>query len=197
MSRYLFVDYENIRDIDGVASFEDLEVWMFVGPHQKNLPIEDVRSLLPFGERTRIIEIAKAGKNSLDFHICFELGRLTCDKMKPARIYVLSRDKGFDSVVAFSNSNGLVVERIGSVSKISKATKSANPTKLEGDVILEALGNMAAKQRPRKLTTFRSYFLNRFKRSIEPEQLEERVDALIATGVLYEENGTLKYNLPS
>ena len=66
---YLVVDYENISlAIIGSLSATDLDVWVFVGPQQRNLPTETVRSLLSSAARTQIVLITRQGKNSLDFH---------------------------------------------------------------------------------------------------------------------------------
>ena len=210
MGSFLFVDYENIKLTDiGSVDPMDLAVWIFVGPSQKNLPIDTTSSLLKFGQKARIVQATKSGKNSLDFHICFELGALSRERMPVGKISILSNDKGFDAIVAHANNNGLNVERVTALSQVnpkksrsqrngtakkaaSKSRPSVKPTAVIS--VSEYLSNMDGKLRPRKKGKLHSFLLNHFKKSHSLEELNAAIDRLFAEGKLSEDNEKMRYN---
>jgi hypothetical protein len=195
LKRYLFVDYENINLANiGSLSATDLDVWVFVGPHQKNLPIETVKSLLSSANKPQIVQITKQGKNSLDFHICYELGALSREVPKPDKVYVLSNDKGYDSVVQYAATKGLVVERITELPQVALKKSKGGSTAI-AELIMGNLGRIQGNQRPRKKATLRSYLANQFKKTHSPESIDAAIEQLLASGRLKEEQGKLKYDV--
>jgi hypothetical protein len=196
VGRYLFVDHENVNIANvGPVDQSGLEIRVFVGPQQKSLPMETVKSLLELGNKTRIVQVTRQGKNSLDFHISFELGALSKAVPKPEKVYVLSNDKGYDSVVAYAMTKGLDVERI---TAWPRAQQPKTKTKSEGgdtvERIADALQEMDGKQRPRKLAKLRAYTLNRFKK-LPAATVNGAIDRLLSSGRLVEEKGNVRYNL--
>lgn len=107
---YILVDFENVQppDLDLLRG-EEFRVLVFHGPHQKKLDMSVVRALQPLGERVQYIQSEKAGKNALDFHIAFSIGRwLESHELngKRARFVVVSGDSGFDSLLSHVRSLG-------------------------------------------------------------------------------------------
>ena len=195
LKKYLFVDYENIGldDIAALAATE-VEVWVFVGPNQRTMPTKTVRSLLSLGPGARIVQITKQGKNSLDFHICFELGALSREEPKPEAVYVLSGDKGYDAVLGHANQCGLSVKRISALSEIARQKGKAAVPSITGAIVAH-LRKIQGNQRPRKRTTLQSYLTSHFKKSHSAEEIRAAIEELAGSGQLAEENGKLKYNL--
>jgi hypothetical protein len=73
-------------------------------------------------QRVDFQKIEGAGKNALDFHIAFQLGRIIETAPKTECI-VLSKDKGFDPLLAYLNKNGLHCRRISTMDElVSNAT---------------------------------------------------------------------------
>jgi hypothetical protein len=195
LKRYLLVDYENINLVNaGRLDAGDLDVWVFVGPNQKNLPIETVKSLLPLGDRTRIIEISRQGKNSLDFHICYELGVLSRETPKPAKVFVLSNDKGYEPIVEYARKKGLAVERVANLSQVGHQRPKTAGGSL-ADLIVASLQRIDGKSRPRKKGTLRSYLANQLPKVHTAKDISLAIDHLLSSGRLAEEKGTLKYDV--
>ena len=191
VKKCLFVDYENVSTAGSVAlDAADLEVWVFVGPNQKSVTL---RSLLQFGNKTGIIQIAKAGKNSLDFHICYELGALSREQPKPDKVYVLSKDKGYDAIIEYGRTRGLMVERITDLSGLASPKLSPEATSTP-DLIIASLRRMQSNLRPRKEANLRAHLVNQFKK-VQPETVNAAIDQLFASGRLGHDNGKVKYNL--
>ena len=57
------------------------------------------------------MKIAGAGRNALDFHLAFYLGELAATTPR-ARLRIVSKDTGFDLLVAHLCARGLAVERV-------------------------------------------------------------------------------------
>ncbi|MGD9602300.1 MAG: PIN domain-containing protein [Gammaproteobacteria bacterium] len=99
---YLLVDFENVQPPASDISLMQgnaVHLWIFRGPHQKNFSAELVETWQPLGKRVRFVQSSKPGKNALDFHIAFSLGRLAQENQaaaRPATYVVVSRDEGFE-----------------------------------------------------------------------------------------------------
>ena len=108
MTRVILVDFENIQKLD----FENIdttntEILIFVGRSQSKIPFQLVEKAQTFGERLRWLKIAGDGKNNLDFHLAFELGRL-CERYKnDVELIILSKDSGYDSLIKYVNELGV------------------------------------------------------------------------------------------
>lgn len=67
-TNYIFVDYENVRDIDlGLIEGRPVKVVIATGKQQTSLPKELVKQLLRFHDQVRLVENEYVGKNALDF----------------------------------------------------------------------------------------------------------------------------------
>lgn len=90
---HVLVDWENVQPKEGDVRAlvpEATHLWLFHGPSQKNVGAEHTS----FGAQATPVPIARAGKNSLDFHLSFDLGYLAA-RQPGARFVVLSNDKGY------------------------------------------------------------------------------------------------------
>jgi hypothetical protein len=126
-SPVLLVDFENIQDLDYLKKLRntDYEVRVFLGPHQAKLPTALVRQAQPFGSRLQWIQMEGHGKNALDFHIAYTIGLLVAEDRK-RRIFVLSKDAGFDPLITYLTKRGVGCERIEELGKFLTA-KDALP----------------------------------------------------------------------
>ncbi|MBK1618483.1 hypothetical protein CKO42_08535 [Lamprobacter modestohalophilus] len=112
MTTHYLIDYESIqpKQLEGWLANET-SITLFVGPQQHRLPIDLVMRMQALGERGRYVKIERAGKNALDFHLAFYLGELAAADPQ-ARYRILSKDSGFDSLIAHLQARGLDVERL-------------------------------------------------------------------------------------
>jgi hypothetical protein len=114
----LLVDFENIQDLDYLKKLRntDFEVRVFIGPQQAKLPTALVRQAQPFGSRLQWIQMEGHGKNALDFHIAYTLGLLVAEDRK-RRIFVLSKDTGFDPLLSYLAKRNVDCQRIEELGK--------------------------------------------------------------------------------
>jgi hypothetical protein len=113
----LLVDYENIPKIDMAMLDESYRAVVFVGAAQD--PRKAARNINT-AHRFRRVEFQKIsgqGKNALDFHIAFLLGRIFETEPETVCI-VVSGDKGFDPLVTYINSKNMQCRRATSFAEL-------------------------------------------------------------------------------
>ena len=111
---YILVDFENVQPLDmGLLNGDHYQLRIFRGPHQKKLDFDIAESLQPHGNRVQYIQSDRHGKNALDFHIAFYMGRLFQEleangssAKNGTRFVVISKDGGFDALMSHVQSLG-------------------------------------------------------------------------------------------
>ncbi|MEO8009118.1 MAG: PIN domain-containing protein, partial [Betaproteobacteria bacterium] len=156
---YLLIDLENVHpaaeDMNLVRGAE-FRVRIFHGPHQNKFDAEMVKAMQPLGDRLEFVQCDRNGKNALDFHIAFYLGRLVqeCEAAATlggnrARFFVVSKDAGFDALLDHIRSLGYEAARVAGVREA-----------LFGDAVTSAAATMEpapiAAPPPRKVPTAKS-----------------------------------------
>lgn len=124
--KLVLVDYENITKIDLSILDESYRAIIFVGAMQN--PPKAARKPSTAHRFTRVDfqKIEGSGKNALDFHIAFQLGR-TIEVAPATECFVLSRDKGFDPLLSHLNKNGLKCQRINSLDELTVRSVAVQP----------------------------------------------------------------------
>ncbi|MGH8138071.1 MAG: PIN domain-containing protein [Steroidobacteraceae bacterium] len=96
----MLVDFENIQRISAdVLKGDPVKIKVFLGEHQSNVPLETTRALQRFGSDVEYIQIDGNGRNALDFHIAYYIGRLAADH-PGSRFHIVSKDTGFDPLIS-------------------------------------------------------------------------------------------------
>lgn len=115
--KLLLVDYENIHKIDLSQLDESYSAIIFVGAKQNPPKVARKPSTAHRFQRVDFQRIEGTGKNALDFHIAFHLGRMM-ETAPDTECFVLSRDKGFDPLLSHLNKNGLKCRRLASLEEL-------------------------------------------------------------------------------
>ena len=124
MKNYVYIDYENMGNLKSFPKI-DGAYFVFIGANQKTVP----KSLVFATNENKVnwIEIEGSGKNALDFHIAYCLAKNDSDP--EVCHYILSKDKGFDPLIAYVNKTkgAKSVKRIVSLNDItSRNAKNEN-----------------------------------------------------------------------
>lgn len=124
-NQYILIDYENVQ-VKSLSLLQDkpIQVRVFLGPSNTKLSTDLVLAMKDLGERADYILLDAGGHNALDFHIAYYLGKLSAVDMS-ANFYVISKDKGFDSLIAYINKNGVSCTRAVSIADLPIIKKSA------------------------------------------------------------------------
>ncbi len=120
-NNYILVDFENVQNID-LNSIKDKSFYIkiFIGANQTKIPVELVLKSQELGGQVEWMQINGSGKNALDFHITFILGRLTQND-PDAFFHIISKDTGFDSLIAYLKSQKIFCKRSDDISLITKS----------------------------------------------------------------------------
>jgi hypothetical protein len=122
---YILIDFENVKppaaDLKLIRGSE-YRVRLFHGAHQNKFDAEIVKALQPLGTQVEFVQCERAGKNALDFHIAFYLGRTLQESEgtaappgKGARFFVVSKDGGFDVLLGHMRGLGYDAARVTNV----------------------------------------------------------------------------------
>ncbi len=141
---FILVDFENVQPTAADMSLirgSDYRVRLFHGPHQNKFDVEMVKALQPLGVHLEYFQCERKGKNALDFHIAFCLGRMVeeCEGAanlpeKHARFFIVSKDSGFDTLLGHVRALGYGAARVANVSEalaFGEATDTARATEPE------------------------------------------------------------------
>lgn len=115
--KLLLVDLENKHKVDLSPLDEDFRAIIFVGANQNPPKAAKKPATAHRFSRVDFLKISGAGKNALDFHIAFELGR-TFETAPDTECFVLSGDKGFDPLLNHLSNLGMTCRRVESIAEL-------------------------------------------------------------------------------
>lgn len=117
-TNYIFVDFENIHEVDlDLIADKPVVVILVLGERNKNLPVDLVGKLLRHAAQVRLVETGHAGKNALDFVLAYHIGKQAAADAK-GYFHILSHDKGFDALIHHLKDNGIFAARHEEFGKI-------------------------------------------------------------------------------
>jgi cytochrome c553 len=119
--RLLLVDLENVHKIDLSLLDETYRAIIYVGAKQNPPKAASKKASAHRFQRVDFQKIEGTGKNALDFHIAFQLGRII-ETEPDTECIVLSPDKGFDPLMAHLNKIGLSCRRVNAMAELAAAT---------------------------------------------------------------------------
>lgn len=127
--RFVLIDFENVQPsgLDGLVRGKD-HVRVFVGASQSKIPFETARALQALGSDAAYVSITGSGRNALDFHIAYHLGRLAVEH-PAAQFVVVSKDTGFDPLIKHMREAGLDCRRVAAIEAKAEAPAKAKPAK--------------------------------------------------------------------
>ena len=149
-TQYILVDFENVQpDSIGTLDGTQYKIQFLVGARQRNIEIDVVSALNQSGVPYEILRIEGSGKNALDFHIAFYIGRLSVEH--PGSVFhIISKDTGFDPLIAHLKKFKIDCHRWSAITDIPSARA---PGKKEGSNVRhvpKAASKSAARAKPKK-----------------------------------------------
>ncbi len=193
---FVFLDLENLAMADlGPLVGRSFRIKVFMGPHQTKVPLALARGLQAFGPNAEYIQMQGVGHNALDFHITYYLGRLAVQH-PTARFVIVSKDSGFDPLIAHLRAEKISCDRVSCVSSV--VPTKASDGKTSGDRLAVVIEDLTRRQgaRPRTLKTLRSTVQALFHKQLNEDDLAGLLHKLSERGVINVENGKLTYSLP-
>lgn len=192
VEEYLYIDYENVQDVKVDVIKKTTKVKIILGNDQTKIPVELVTKTQPFGVMVEWIQVSGKGRNALDFFIVFYLSKdAELDKGKSFIIY--SKDTGFDPLISHLKKTGVDAKRIVSFQEL-RTSKAAPVDEIAFNKIIDNLKKSGARSSPKKRKTLTTHITAQLKDK-KPKEVENVIENLFIKGIVYEENGLLKYDL--
>lgn len=130
-TNYVLIDYENLQ-VDSLELLqpEHFKLRIFLGPNNTKLPSELAIAAYRLHDRADYIQLETPGKNALDFHLAYYLGRLAFEE-PAAYFHIISGDKGFDPLIKHLKGKGISAARSESIEGLPCFIKSFRDAWLE------------------------------------------------------------------
>ncbi len=124
------VDYENIGTLESVRLSRYERLILFTGPQQEFIRFPAVTYAGDIS--VSVFQVANVSKNNVDFHLVFELGRLSATAPEETIFHIISNDKGYKAApMVISNDEVLhLTDKVQSLSKKSAGNRPANTSSL-------------------------------------------------------------------
>ncbi len=121
-TNYVLVDFENVQP-DSLAALAtgQFRVKVFVGAAQAKgrISFELSHSMQMLGASAEYVKIARTGKNAVDMHIAYYVGRLL-EKEPGAVIHIISKDTDFDPLIEYLRAKGSSCKRVKTIAEVPK-----------------------------------------------------------------------------
>jgi hypothetical protein len=190
MARFIYVDFENVPNVE-IQEIKDTRILLFIGQSQKRLSTSIVKAIQPLGKNVEWVQITGTGKNALDFHIAYYLAM---NKAQPnCEHFIISRDAGFDPLIAHANGLGQKVKRVVSFADVFQ--KIGLSKELEGKYkkVKEHLMKQQKTRRPKSRKTLSSFIEATFQKKIGTGETNKLIENLFRDGIMEEKNRRISY----
>ncbi|MBV6416602.1 MAG: hypothetical protein CMLOHMNK_01210 [Steroidobacteraceae bacterium] len=203
---FILIDFENVQP-KNLAQLRSRPVRLkiFVGSQQAKVPFDLAQTVQALGERAEYVQIAGTGRNALDLHIAYYIGRLVAQH-PDAQIYILSKDRDYDILLKHLHAQGIHCRRVTSLDDIPAVKSAAAPRTASAPrpanspppdrlaPVISHLRNLKAS-RPRRLKTLASTLKARFVKDGNERDVEALIDALRGRGTIIVEGMNVTYKL--
>ena len=195
-TNYILIDYENVSSptVLDVLSQGHYKVVVFVGANQPKVTYEVASTLQKLGERATYIKINATGTNALDFHIAYYIGRLAVNE-PDAYFHIISKDKGFDPLIAHLKDHKIFAARSSDIPEISLVkTATATTATDKVAIILTKLKNQNTS-RPRTVRTLSSTINALFQKTLASDQLASLIEELVSQKIILVTDNKVSYQI--
>ncbi len=196
-TNYVLIDYENVQP-SNLALLDDqkFKVIVFCGTSQNRISFDLADSMQKLGNRGQYVRASASGKNSIDFHIAFHVGRLSRDD-PGAHLHIVSKDKGFEPLIAHLKSYGVTLHRVDDIADIKALCRKRRPV---DDAMLDiVVKNLIGRglSRPRKISGLKNSVNTLFPEKLKDDRLSDIVTALQQRKYLVLNGENVVYQLPT
>ncbi len=186
MSIWAFIDYENVSNFEHLDLSKYERMLVICGPQSKTLKIDQ----LP-GQgfcRLEFLRLATQGRDNLDFHLAFHMGRLHQEAKQHVAFHIISKDHGYDGLIQHLNDLKRSCKRI---------EPTPPPPKLSQDAlrIISLLKKCPEQNRPGSEVSLEKWIQNKFEKRKNPPKPENLIKKFQQAGVITVRNQKLNYSL--
>lgn len=193
---YVLIDYENIQpDTADVLAPTHFKILLFVGASQPRVKIDVASALQAKGADASYIRISGTGRNALDFHIAYYLGKLVAAE-PDAYFHVISADKGMDPLMQHMQAAGAQVYRHENVHDIPivKLPHSVSDDEKLSSIMAYLVAR--GRQRPASNRTLIGSSSALFHPRLNEEATMSLLDELERQGIFVRNGNKVTYSFP-
>jgi hypothetical protein len=195
-TNYVLIDFENVqpRNLE-LLTIHPFKVFVFVGASQTKVPFDLADSMQLLGNDAKYIKISGNGQNALDFHIAYYVGEMAT-KDPGAHFHIISKDKGFDQLIAHLQSRKINVRRVTDLAQIP-VLRVSNTTSNDEKIaaIVKNLGGRG-QSRPRKVRTLENTINTLFMTKLDKAELSSLIKELQKRKLIVVNQSNVSYKLP-
>jgi hypothetical protein len=189
----ILLDFENVQpDSIEKLAHDHFRVIMFVGANQKRLDIELVKAMQSLGNNGEYIQIVGNGPNALDFHISFYIGKYS-ETYRDSYFHIISKDKGFDPLVAHLKENHIFCSRwdsVGDIPAIRIASKTS-PNERAKEYYEKKI--LLSKSRPGTVKSLQNSINGHFFKLLSEKEVDKIIETLKTSEKIQIEGNKIKY----
>ena len=181
-TNFVLIDSENVQpEYLEKLTHEHFRVVVFVGANLNRLGFPMVNALQALGSNGSYVKVSGHGRNALDFHIAYHIGKLSAAHPE-ACFHIISKDKGFDPLIRHLKDQKISCSRWASVLDIPlvESTGKLPPTQRAADFYEKRVA--PGKSRPATVMSLQRAILSHFHKLISGEEVAEVLEALKAAG---------------
>ncbi len=193
-TNYVLIDYENLQP-DHVEALlaEHFKVMVFMGVNQKKVPVDLALSIHRLGtERAEYIKVAGGGRDALDCHIAYHIGRLA-ERDPTAFFHVISKDTGFDALIKHLKERKVFAARHEKIEDIPLVKIAKTKTPADRARWVEEKLRRPKVTRPSTVKALSSFVAAVFHKQLEDQDVQQVVQALSRSGFLKIADGKVSY----
>lgn len=195
-TNYVFIDYENVQpDAAELLKLGQFRVLIFVGANQKRITVETARAVQKLAAGAEYVQLPGAGRNALDFVIAYHVGRLAAADPE-GFFHVISKDTGFDPLIAHLKENKIFAGRWASVTDIPLVKLSSCRTTPERTAAVVEHLRTRQRTRPGTLKTLTSTIQALFLKTLSETDVTAIIRCLQKDGLLDIKDQRVVYRLP-
>jgi PIN domain len=192
---YVLIDYENVQpEAISALDQEYFKVIVFVGATQSKVTYEVAIAMQKLGNKAEYIKISGNGPNALDFHIAFYIGRISA-KEPDTYFHIVSKDTGFDPLIAHLKNLKIPVLRSKDISEIQIVKASISKTIEDKIIIVIDYLKSRGTAVPKTIKTLTSTIQSVFQKNILESEQEAIIAALQDQGAIAVIGAKVSYNL--
>lgn len=124
---FVLVDFENVQPRNmGLLKGGPFHIKVFLGASQGKITLEMAQALQTFGDAAEYIQVVGNGKDALDFHIAYYIGKLAAEN-PGASFSIISKDTGFDPLVKHLKLKHIECKRSATIADIPHVKLATMP----------------------------------------------------------------------
>lgn len=177
-TNYVLIDLENVQPKNlNILLGHPFKIIIFVGENQSKVSFDLASTMQRFGEDAQYFKISGNGKNALDFHIAYYLGKLVVNDPE-GYYHIISKDKGFDPLVKHLKRNKNKIHRWNDLAEIP-ILRISSATNID-EKVEAVIKNLKSRgqSRPRKIKTLSNTINSLFADKMNENEMSSFINAL-------------------